>query len=284
MNLMTEPTYIKCTRAIATEQPRISRIVYKDGSTMSMETYLVLDKTSKSAVLSHISHFETQQPATTDPPYEICTWFFAREQPNISRVVFKDGATVMMKDFFAEEDKYLKQIISHYETQGRTGKFRPPQSSKPAPNPTPTAGRPSWNEYFMRFAELAATRSKDLSRHVGAVLVDKRHNIISTGYNGFPRGVIESGERLERPLKYSYVIHAEENCIASAAARGVSTYGSRLYCTHPPCAKCAGLIVQSGVQRVYYPEGVTVETMQSSIDIGKRILEEGGVIVNPLII
>lgn len=105
----------------------------------------------------------------------------------------------------------------------------------------------SWDIYFINLALLVSTRSKDPSTQVGAVLVkDKR--IISTGYNGFPQGVNDNKmERFERPLKYIWTIHAEENCILNAVRFGIKVDGAILYTTLHPCIECAKSIIQSGV-------------------------------------
>jgi len=83
--------------------------------------------------------------------------------------------------------------------------------------------RPTWNRYFLDLAALAATRSKDHSTKVGAVIVDTMRNVIATGYNGFPAGINDDlEERHQRPMKYFYTVHAEENAILSAARRGAA--------------------------------------------------------------
>ena len=120
--------------------------------------------------------------------------------------------------------------------------------------------RPDANRYFMMMAHVVACRSTCLRRQVGAVLVKDGH-VLSTGYNGAPRGVkhckrcmregIPSGERHELCM----AVHAEANAIAQAALHGVSTEGSTVYCTHQPCFMCAKLLLNAGVKRVVYQEG-----------------------------
>jgi dCMP deaminase len=134
-----------------------------------------------------------------------------------------------------------------------------------SPVPTPDASeRPSWEEYFFQIAQQVATRSTCERRKVGAVLVkDKR--ILSTGYNGAPKGIshcidvgclreelnIPSGERHE----LCRALHAEQNAIAQAALHGVKIEGSTLYCTHQPCALCAKMIINAGIVEVYFDQG-----------------------------
>lgn len=121
--------------------------------------------------------------------------------------------------------------------------------------------RPSWETYFMDIALLVARRSTCLRRTVGAVIVkDKR--ILTTGYNGAPTGLrhcsdagclrnelkVASGERHELCAG----LHAEQNAIIQAAFHGVSIRGATLFCTHFPCAICAKMLINAGVEMIYY--------------------------------
>ena len=115
----------------------------------------------------------------------------------------------------------------------------------------------SWDIYFIDMAEFVASKSKDNSTKVGAVVVGPDNEILSTGFNGFPRGVEEVlyPERWERPQKYEWVIHAEANAIANAARVGISLKGSRLYVNYKmaPCSDCAALIIQAGIKEILGP-------------------------------
>lgn len=109
----------------------------------------------------------------------------------------------------------------------------------------------TWDEYFIKMIDLIASKSKDTSTKVGCVIVDKNHSIISTGYNGFPRGVDDSKkERYERPMKYSYTEHSERNAIYNAARRGNKVEECRMYVDWLPCCDCARAIIQSGIKEV----------------------------------
>lgn len=139
--------------------------------------------------------------------------------------------------------------------------------------------RPDWDRYFLLMAQVAASRSTCLRRKVGAVLVRDRQ-ILSTGYNGAPRGARHCGdtgclrEKLGIPSGERHEIcrgsHAEINAIAQAAAAGTSTAGSWLYCTHEPCIYCAKALINAGCTRVFflhpYPD-----------ELARSILEESGV-------
>lgn len=121
--------------------------------------------------------------------------------------------------------------------------------------------RPQWDSYFLLIASVVASRSTCLRRKVGAVLVKDRQ-ILSTGYNGAPKGAphceetgclraelgIPSGERHE----VCRGSHAEINAIAQAAAAGVATQGCWLYCTHEPCVYCAKALINAGCKRVVF--------------------------------
>ena len=108
---------------------------------------------------------------------------------------------------------------------------------------------------FLDDALAAKGRSKDRSTQVGAIVLDSDYNLRTSGYNGFPRQVNDNVEsRHERPIKYKYTAHAEENCVANAARVGVSLKGCTLVVTSlHPCSTCARLIINSGIRYVLAP-------------------------------
>ncbi|MFW6243349.1 MAG: deoxycytidylate deaminase [bacterium] len=110
-----------------------------------------------------------------------------------------------------------------------------------------------WDYRFMALADHVSEWSKDKSTKVGAVIVNKSDlNPISIGYNGFPKGIVDDiNERHERPLKYEYSVHAEQNAIANAAKNGQTTKECSIYVNFYPCSRCAGLIVNAGIIKVY---------------------------------
>ncbi|KZS93018.1 hypothetical protein SISNIDRAFT_96858 [Sistotremastrum niveocremeum HHB9708] len=124
----------------------------------------------------------------------------------------------------------------------------------------PERTRPSWDSYFMRLASLAARRSNCMKRRVGAVLVrDKR--IISTGYNGTPRGLANCNEGGCRrcnggaasgtALEECVCLHAEENALLEAGRERVGV-NAVLYCDTCPCLRCSVKIAQVGIKEVVY--------------------------------
>ena len=145
--------------------------------------------------------------------------------------------------------------------------------------------RPGWDEYFMRIAQEVALRSNCSRRQVAAVIV-KDHRIISTGYNGTPRGIkncheggcprcssdAPSGTALEECL----CCHGEENAIVQAAYHGISVKDSTLYTTFSPCLLCAKMIINAGIREVVYAERYSID------GTSRRILNEAGVKLRPV--
>ncbi len=116
----------------------------------------------------------------------------------------------------------------------------------------PRRGQLWWDLYHLRVAREIASGSKDPSTQVGAVIVRPDRTVAATGYNGFPRGIADTEERLhDRELKYGLVVHGEINAILTAKE---SIHGYTLY-TWPflTCEKCALLVIQSGIKRVVAP-------------------------------
>jgi len=135
----------------------------------------------------------------------------------------------------------------------------------------------SWHQYFMNMAILASSRSKDRSTKVGALIVRDRV-IVSTGYNGFPRGINDDiEERHVRPLKYEYTSHAEENAILNAAKIGAKVTGSDIYTTLHPCTRCTRAIIQSQIETVYILETAIPDRWKEDFKISKEMLDEVGV-------
>ena len=134
----------------------------------------------------------------------------------------------------------------------------------------------SWDEYFMGIAMLAARRSKDPSTQVGACIVSPEDIIISTGYNGMPKGCSDDvfpWDREGEETKYPYVVHAELNAILNANGRDLR--GSRLYVALFPCNECAKAIIQSGIREVIYLSDKYSDTMLNLVS--KRMLDAAGV-------
>lgn len=134
----------------------------------------------------------------------------------------------------------------------------------------------SWDATFLGLAERFARRSKDPSTKVGCVIVGPDREVRSMGYNGLPRGVEDLAERMERPAKYLWTSHAEENAVAQAARIGVSLKGCTAYVTHFPCARCARALIQAGITEIIYGGGTT-KMPTEEFQVADALLTEAGV-------
>ncbi|MEW5729223.1 MAG: dCMP deaminase family protein [Pseudomonadota bacterium] len=139
----------------------------------------------------------------------------------------------------------------------------------------------NWTDYFMGFARHAASKSKDPSTQVGAVVIGPDGEIRATGYNGLPRGVADLPERMERPAKYLWTSHAEENLVAHAARVGVSLKGCTVYVTHFPCSRCARSLIQAGVTGVVVDTGTTSMPAEE-FEVAEQMFSEAGVTIKRL--
>ena len=138
--------------------------------------------------------------------------------------------------------------------------------------------RISWNEYFMNIAELAARRSTCLRRQVGAVIT-RDNQILSTGYNGSPKGThhctdvnecLREKLRIPRGQRHELcrAAHAEMNAIAQCALQGVSCKGATIYTTTSPCSLCLKIIINAGITKIIakepYPDDLSIELLKEA--------------------
>lgn len=130
--------------------------------------------------------------------------------------------------------------------------------------------------FWMRYAYDLAANSPDMSTQVGAVIVDGAR-AVGEGFNEFPRGAAYNDARWVRPIKYSWIEHAERNAVYSCARWGNSALGATMYATGAACADCARAIVQSGIKRVVTHPRISHGVWGESVLIGDQIMEEGGV-------
>ena len=137
----------------------------------------------------------------------------------------------------------------------------------------------TWDEYFMGVAKLAAMRSKDPNTQVGSCIVSEDNNILSMGYNGFPKGCSDEDFPWERDgedelaTKYPFVTHSELNAILNY--RGGSLEGCKIYVTLFPCNECAKAIIQAGIKTVVFAENKYDGT--PSVEASKRLMNAAGV-------
>jgi dCMP deaminase len=137
--------------------------------------------------------------------------------------------------------------------------------------------RPDWDDYFMKIANDVSERAICVKRKVGALVV-KGNRILSSGYNGAPKGLshcteqtclrkkmnVPSGQRHE----LCRGLHAEQNAIIQAAVYGVSIEGATMYCNYQPCVICVKMIINAGIKRLVYaggyPDELAVEMLKES--------------------
>jgi len=138
-----------------------------------------------------------------------------------------------------------------------------------------------WDRRFLDLAILLSGWSKDPSTKVGCVIVGEDREIRSTGFNGFPRGIIDNADRLEdRDKKYPLICHAEENAIMHAARIGVALKKCKAFVTWPPCSRCARSLIQAGVDEVIFPKGIEIpERWAEDFTCSQGMLGEAGVLV-----
>lgn len=138
-----------------------------------------------------------------------------------------------------------------------------------------------WDRRFLELARHIAGWSKDPSTQVGCVVVGPDREIRSTGFNGLPRGIEDSAERLgNRQLKYPLICHAEENAIMHAARIGLALKGCTAYVTWPPCTRCARSLIQAGVHEIVYPGAIEIpERWREDFEMSTTMFQEAGVFV-----
>jgi dCMP deaminase len=141
----------------------------------------------------------------------------------------------------------------------------------------------NWVEYFRNLTHQIKLKSKDQNTQIGAVIVGKDKEIVSTGYNSFPRGLSDNESyRQERPEKYYWFEHAERNAIYNAARIGVSTKGCTMYLSCGiPCADCARGIINAGIRKVFVEKVDSTKGPQweESQERSKEMFREADVIV-----
>jgi dCMP deaminase len=135
-----------------------------------------------------------------------------------------------------------------------------------------------WDKRFLEVAKLVAEWSKDPSTKVGAVLVNDDRRIVGTGYNGFPKGILDTHDRLSnREVKLEMVVHAEINAVLNSVAKTKDTI---LYCTFFPCPKCASMLIQAGIKRVVTLPSPSDDRYKDQRKISEEMFNEVGIQIN----
>jgi dCMP deaminase len=133
----------------------------------------------------------------------------------------------------------------------------------------------TWDRRYIDMAELVASWSKDPSTKCGAVIVNEDNEIVSIGFNGFPKGVADLQSRLyNRDLKYAITIHAERNAIlfAKQSLKNCTLYTFPMQC----CSECAAMAIQSGIKR-HVSLSYQPERWQKSFELAKEMFKEANV-------
>lgn len=137
-----------------------------------------------------------------------------------------------------------------------------------------------WDERWLTISSAYAEFSKDPSKKIGAVIV-KDNRVISAGWNGLPRNIEDTKERLtNKDVKYSMIVHAELNAVFNAAYHGQSINESTLYVYGlPPCSNCVKGLIQTGIKRIvafYDPAGVN-EKWRTEQELSVILMKEAGI-------
>ena len=135
-----------------------------------------------------------------------------------------------------------------------------------------------WHQHILAAAWMISGLSNDAETNVGCVIVNRDGTPLALGHNGLPWGVQERPERLRRPTKYPWMVHAEVNAIAHAARQGICIEGAVAFVTHHPCSRCAGALVNAGIVAVIHDRGTTAMPAEE-FEIAAEIFKERGVLL-----
>jgi len=140
--------------------------------------------------------------------------------------------------------------------------------------------RKKWDYRFLGLAAQIATWSKEPNTRVGCIIVNDKRRIIATGYNGFPRGVKDTMDRIEdREMKLAMTLHAEENALLFA---GQAVEGCTAYVTHPPCSLCTAKLIQCGIKRIVHAKLIDESFRKrwgASLTLGRQLAAEAMVVM-----
>ena len=146
-----------------------------------------------------------------------------------------------------------------------------------------------WDRHFLGLALYHSRISKDPSTRVGSLIVGPDREILSAGFNGFPRGIADTSERLnDRDTKLKLIVHAEMNALLAAARTGMRLKGCTLYLAAtddsgtvwggPPCTRCAVEMIQVGISNVVsYPLKTTPSRWHDDLKLSRQLIEEAGI-------
>jgi dCMP deaminase len=143
-----------------------------------------------------------------------------------------------------------------------------------------------WDKHFIDMCRLHAGLSKDPTTKVGAVIVTPDRQVVSAGFNGFPRGIKDDDRLLDREVKLKLVVHAEMNAILAAANLGIRVRGCTMYVSALSgdiswggiCSSCAKMFIQAGLTKIItHNISKTPDRWKEEVEFAKSILIESGV-------
>lgn len=183
--------------------------------------------------------FYTQMMSIPNPGY--CFYVLKIPKPDIKEIEFKTQRIIVTWDNHLTVKRDIESnSLFHIWLTGISNQ--------------PKIRKTKWDIRFLNLAAYISNWSKDPSTKVGCVIVDSLDgSIVSTGFNGFPRGMDDKPERLhDREFKYAHVKHAEENAVFFSTR---PLHGCTVYLTQPPCSSCLGMLKQKGIVDVVCLEG-----------------------------
>lgn len=142
-----------------------------------------------------------------------------------------------------------------------------------------------WDKYWQDLCKVVKSRSKDENTQIGVVIFGEDNQVISTGYNSFPRGIndnVPERQSRENGEKYYWFSHAETNAIINCALNGVSTKGAKMYMScGMPCCDCARNIINAGIKEIWCKQdSYTQQKWKESAERSVQMFKEAGIKVN----
>lgn len=136
-----------------------------------------------------------------------------------------------------------------------------------------------WQEYFIKELHLIASMSRDVNTQVGAIIINTDDKVVvAKGYNDLPRGVFHHKVRNERPMKYKFTVHAEQNALYNALNSGVCVKGLTMLSTLFSCSTCAGGVIQTQIKEFVCPEpDYGHESLKDDFPVTSSMYGESGV-------
>lgn len=147
-----------------------------------------------------------------------------------------------------------------------------------------------WDRHFLGLALSHSALSKDPKTRVGSVIVGPDKEILSAGFNGFPRGIADTEDRLNnREIKLKLIVHAEMNALLAAARTGTRLKGCTLFLAAtddsgdvwggPPCTRCLVEIIQVGITEIVsYPVKEAASKWHEDLCFSRQLIDEVGII------